>query len=75
MTSYFPYLGFSIVKQVLSFSNEETKTITTSMSNPIVKVTAFDNIPLYYSVTGGTITVKTLAAYTGNVNLIAMEPR
>jgi hypothetical protein len=45
------------------------------MSNPIVKVTAFDNIPLYYSVTGGTITVKTLAAYTGNVNLIAIEPR
>jgi hypothetical protein len=75
MTSYFPYLQFNIVKQVISFSNEETKVVTTSMTNPIVKVTPFDNIPLYYSVSGGTVTVKTAAPYTGNVNFIAIEPR
>jgi hypothetical protein len=45
------------------------------MTNPIVKVTPFDNIPLYYSVSGGTVTVKTAAPYTGNVNFIAIEPR
>jgi hypothetical protein len=74
-SSYLFGRDFNIDARALSFSNEETKTVVLTMTKPVVKLTPLDNIAVFYTVSGGTVTVKTSVPYTGTINLLALEPR